>query len=319
MTSEQTSTQTSEAQGAFSKIGLGYAVSTKTSDPKEGKHGGEARVSGHFVAVGLDAENRIVDLSVDAVDTTVQLTEDGHVPEDAAAAEVKSKYDLGADYAMKEASPIKKEWNEQADAFVAYAKGKTIEELEKGIQDQDADLVSGATIKLDSMMAALKMAQEQTKDATGEKVRLGLEMSGSSIKDRTDDKDGKIQYTFTITAVASDAQGQITACILDAIQPNVVVGKDGALGESTESVRGKKALGDEYGMKKASPIKKEWFEQAEAIENYVVGKNADAVQGIKTEKKDDHHQHSIAEPDLVSSATIDIGNIQKVIVEALGK
>ncbi len=42
-----------------------------------------------------------------------------------------SKYEKKEKYGMKGASPIGKEWNEQIDAYKAWATGKTLEEIAK--------------------------------------------------------------------------------------------------------------------------------------------------------------------------------------------
>ena len=51
--------------------------------------------------------------------------------------------------------------------------------------------------------------------------------------------------------------------------------------DSTTSMS-KKDLGDNYGMKDKSPIKKEWFEQVEALEKWAVGKTVEEVLNMPT-------------------------------------
>ena len=64
----------------------------------------------------------------------------------------------GADYGMLNASGIGKEWNEQADAFAAWAVGKTADQIAAGIGEDgkasDADLAAGCTVTASAFVAA---------------------------------------------------------------------------------------------------------------------------------------------------------------------
>ena len=73
----------------------------------------------------------------------------------------------------------------------------------------------------------------------------------------------------------------------------------------------KNELGDAYGMKKASSIGKEWYEQAAAFSAYVTGKTVSEVSGIAV---DDHE--SPTDADLAASVTIGIGEFQTLIEKA---
>lgn len=57
---------------------------------------------------------------------------------------------------MKAASPIQKEWYEQAAAFEAFAKGKTAADLTAAVGENgipaDADLKAGCTINVNSIV-----------------------------------------------------------------------------------------------------------------------------------------------------------------------
>lgn len=66
-----------------------------------------------------------------------------------------------------------------------------------------------------------------------------------------------------ISATVTKKDGKITGITLD---------------EVTEDGDSKKDLGDDYNMKKASVIGKEWYEQIEFLENYVLEHGVDAVK-----------------------------------------
>lgn len=105
---------------------------------------------------------------------------------------------------------------------------------------------------------------------------------------------------YTATAVVSvDKAGFITGVVVDATYV-----KDGV---STT----KKALGDKYGMKAASPIGKEWYEQVEVLEAKVVDE-----QGLSwLTWKDDTKTTT----DAVSGVTIKVNILTEAIDNALEK
>ena len=81
------------------------------------------------------------------------------------------------------------------------------------------------------------------------------------------DKAGSVTVNTTMCALELDDAGKITAVSFDIAQNKVGFDATGALtGELTGEHPTKKELGDGYGMKAASGIGKEWFEQAEALE-----------------------------------------------------
>lgn len=71
----------------------------------------------------------------------------------------------------------------------------------------------------------------------------------------------------------------------------------------------KKTLGEDYGMRKASPISKEWYEQVELLEKAILKE-----QGLNwVVWKDDEK----TETDSVSGVTMKIGALYKATSEAL--
>ena len=77
----------------------------------------------------------------------------------------------------------------------------------------------------------------------------------------------------------------------------------------------KKALKDDYGMKAASAIKKEWYEQMEAFEKWAIGKSVDEVKNMKVKTKEDGGVVA-DEPDLVASCTMKVDGYIKDVVAA---
>jgi len=96
------------------------------------------------------------------------------------------------------------------------------------------------------------------------------------------------QVDATIASVVTDADGKIVVCRIDAIQNKMNV-TDGAV-EADKTFKTKMELGDDYNMAKfgtsmdwnGDGVVKEWYDQAKAFENYVVGKTVAEVEAIET-------------------------------------
>ena len=96
------------------------------------------------------------------------------------------------------------------------------------------------------------------------------------------------QVDATVATVVTDADGKIVVCRIDAVQNKMNI-KDGAV-EATKTFKTKMELGDDYNMAKYGQSMDwngdgkvlEWYDQAKAFENYVVGKTAAEVEAIAT-------------------------------------
>ena len=132
------------------------------------------------------------------------------------------------------------------------------------------------------------------------------------------DKAGSVTINTTMCALELDDAGKITAVSFDIAQNKVGFDATGALtGELTGEHPTKKELGDGYGMKAASGIGKEWFEQAEALEDWGVGKTVEEVVTMPTyDKGDGRHTQVPDDVDLKTGCTIDIGSFLNALQEA---
>ena len=75
----------------------------------------------------------------------------------------------------------------------------------------------------------------------------------------------------------------------------------------------KKALGADYGMVKASPIGKEWFEQIAALEQWMIGKTLEEVLAMPVYAKDDSHPTCPDVEELKSSCTMNVGSYLEAV------
>ncbi len=112
-----------------------------------------------MAAVTLDESDRITACMTDTAQAKLAVEGSAFVHESGA---LVSKRAAGEGYNMKPASSVKKEWYEQADAFDAYAVGKTAESLSNTtLKDDKADAISGCTIKVGGMLKnAVKAARD---------------------------------------------------------------------------------------------------------------------------------------------------------------
>ena len=132
------------------------------------------------------------------------------------------------------------------------------------------------------------------------------------------DKAGSVTINTTMCELELDDAGKIAAVSFDIAQNKVGFDATGALtGELTGEHPTKKELGDGYGMKAASGIGKEWFEQAEALEDWCVGKTVEEVVTMPTyDKGDDHHTQVPDDVDLKTGCTIDVGSFLAALQKA---
>lgn len=126
---------------------------------------------------------------------------------------------------------------------------------------------------------------------------------------------GNAQVDATVAAVILDADGKIVSCAVDVAQNKMAI-EDGEVPEDVESMtfKSKKEKLEEYGMKPASGIGKEWYEQAEAFENFVVGKTADEVAAIPVET----NEHGVVTTDetLLAGCTMSVDALIAATVKA---
>ena len=127
--------------------------------------------------------------------------------------------------------------------------------------------------------------------------------------------------TMSGAGAEADKAGSVTVnttVSFDIAQNKVGFDATGALtGELTGEHPTKKELGDGYGMKAASGIGKEWFEQAEALEDWCVGKTVEEVVTMPTyDKGDGHHTQVPDDVDLKTGCTIDMGSFLNALQKA---
>lgn len=274
------------------KFGMGIVASYGDAKDADGDTNGECKAETTAVAVLLDDAGKFVDIAIDTTEAKAAWTSEGVA---SAAEEVKTKYELGTAYNM--AAYGKKhdgtdgkvlEWFEQIDAFVATAKGKTLDEVKAFVGEDTyttGDLAAaGCTISVGSIMAALEEAVKNAaaSEATAEDtVKIAFATSVENT-DATEEKEGSVQFEETIVAAVTDKDGKVVVAKTDCAQIKVTFDTKGvATVDTAAEIKTKLDLGTDYNMaaygKKhdgSDGAVKEWFEQAAAFDAALVGKTA---------------------------------------------
>lgn len=310
----------SKETGAGGKAKTGLAVITTAEKSKDATADADGLVEADSTAVAVLVNDKgvIVNCVIDVIQPKINFSAAGELTTDMAT-EFVSKKELGDAYGMKKASGIGKEWYEQAKALEAYVIGKTLDQV-KGIALNEegaatsTDLTSSVTVSIDDIVKAVEKAVNNAQDlgaSSGDKLGLGL-ISGLGHSASVSDKDGLAQAYTHYGVITLDKDGKITSSIIDASQANINFSKEGKItSDLTAEIKTKIELGDAYGMKKASGIGKEWFEQAKAFSDYIVGKTVADVKAIAI-----NEEGSPTATDLTSSVTVGIGEFLTVIEKA---
>ena len=139
---------------------------------------------------------------------------------------------------------------------------------------------------------------------------------------------GNAQVDATVATVVLDADGKIVLCRIDAAQNKMNV-TDGAV-DTAATFKTKMEKGDEYGMAAALGYGMdwngdgkvlEWYDQAKAFENYVVGKTGAEVEAMTTkaaasEGAGAEYQISTDEALLSAGCTIQITDFISAVAKA---
>ena len=141
-------------------------------------------------------------------------------------------------------------------------------------------------------------------------LKTGLAIVGST----TDSANGKVAYDVTIVAVLVDDNGMIFDCIIDSVGAEVAIDATGKItSDVNAAVKTKNELGDSYGMVAWGGAIAEWYQQAEALANFAIGKT---VEQLKNGAIDETGK-APAGSDLASSATIYLGGYVSAIEVAV--
>ena len=153
-----------------------------------------------------------------------------------------------------------------------------------------------------------------TKEETAATVMVGTG-SVTNVSNKTKEgSDTAAQFDTTFASVVLEGN-VIKYVYFDVAQDKVTYDATGHVTSDNTASTSKKALGDKYGMKDKSSIKKEWYEQVEAVEKWAVGKTVEEVLNMPTTQKDEKHTVS-ADKDLMTGCTIGVTAFQQALDKA---
>lgn len=136
-------------------------------------------------------------------------------------------------------------------------------------------------LALVALLATSSVLTGCTSKAKTVKFGAGVYASAPSAVDATEDKDGSGKIDVTAAAVTVDADGKIVACQLDTASYTVKFTFDGKA--VADEFKTKYEMGTDYNMVAYGGAKKEWFQQADAFEKVVAGKNLDEIKALVAE------------------------------------
>ena len=317
------------------KLGLGHITSiAKSKDLGVDKDGKEVLPMGQvdtvIAAVGFDKDGKVVSVTIDGAQARVNFDKDLQLTSDVKA-ELKTKAELGDAYGMAKASKIGKEWNVQIAELEKWMVGKTVAEI-KGMKVTEnsvpdvAELTSLVTISVKDYIAAVEEAYNTAINLQSPAAKVGLGVSMSIGKSKSfSEADGKevlplAQVDTVMAATAFDADGKVAGTIIDNAQTKINFDKEGKVTtDRNGEFKTKVELGDAYGMVKASKIGKEWYQQSEALSNWMVGKTVAEIKAMKVKEVDAAHPSVPDVPELTSLVTINVQDYIAAVEEAYNK
>ena len=295
------SPKTSTKKEHILKVGIGSVSKLKAQDAKKGS--GMAKF-GTTIATVILEDDVIKYLYFDKIEDQSNFDANGKFT--ANNTKVRTNKEKGEDYGMKKVSKISKEWNEQVGALEKWAIGKKVADFKamKTVKDD-----KGA-IKTNQFLASVDKAVENAVEVSGTtKVAKGMTT-------KMVNKDAKsTQYNVTYALLALDKNDKVISAITDVAQNTVYIDAKGMLTKEVKAMPTKVEMKDSYGMKKASKIGKEWYEQNAAFDKWLVGKSKEDIENMKVEQKDANHVVS-ADKDLLTGATMSIGELQKTVLNS---
>ncbi|MBE6895272.1 MAG: hypothetical protein E7483_06725 [Ruminococcaceae bacterium] len=114
-----------------------------------------------------------------------------------------------------------------------------------------------------------------TIDSASYRVGVGSYTTTDDSSPSVEGENGKGVVSTTYATVIFDNNDIIRKVYIDEVQSKIYFDGNGQLvnRDAYNDIRSKRELGDEYNMKPASDIGKEWYEQINSLESWLVGKN----------------------------------------------
>ncbi len=139
----------------------------------------------------------------------------------------------------------------------------------------------------ENSMGNTAMPNENPAAAPSGELRLGLGVVTSTEGSlaAAGEKPGSAKSRAVICAVAVDPDGIVRKIKFDTIDFNIPFDSKGAFTEDiSQPVKSLREMGYDYGLSETSSIKKEWFQQMDSLEKWIMGKNVTDVLGMELDE-----------------------------------
>ncbi len=251
------------------RLGLATATTVSKSQNATPDFPGVARTDITMAAVTVDESGIIHQCVLDGITALIPFDATGalQMPEDLT---FHSKNELGEAYGMHKASPMGKEWNQQAASFAAYAVGKRADELQSG------DVAASVTVDTDGFLQAICAAvQGAAPSGTQEGDRLALASDACIDASRSADSDAGENGSACCSALMSAItfRGEkITACRYDGVETTLPFTPEGIVCTRTPLPPSNKAHPvDVYSLRQQGPSGQHWYQEANAFAEATIG------------------------------------------------
>lgn len=267
------------------KLGLGVYSAYGNGKNADGETNGSASVATTAAVLLLDKDGKIVKCQIDTADSAVAYTSAGEL---VASSAYKTKGELGDGYGMVAYGGAAKEWDEQVAALCKVVEGKTLNEVKgmivNGYKGNEEVINAGCTIGISDFILAIEKAFANAEDSTAtakDTLSLAFVTKQEKGKNATAEADGSCDVVSYICATAVDADGKVTAIKSDVTSANFKFNVKGEFKtDATAALKSKRELGESYGMSaygqdlNGDGTVKEWFEQADVLDDACIGKTA---------------------------------------------
>ncbi len=300
---EETPTPSGTANGDGRSLGLG-SVNTLAVDGNE-----KTTVKTTVAAVVLDKDGKITECKLDEAEFPVELKNGAlQVAVDLLTKGETEDYTL-TDRDLGAGNTSNASWDDQVEAFCDYVEGMTGNQVSAiAATDGKSEMIEGCDLIITDFISAV---HEATKMAKAKNIAAGDELElAVSVAKSGESTDAKPQFDIEMAAVTLGGGDRITACITDTAQAKLTI-ENSLFSHAAGKMDTKRGKGDGYGMKQASSVKKEWYEQADAFDAYAVGKTAEELSKLSVGND--------GKTDAISGCTMAISGMLKNAVKAAEK
>jgi predicted nucleotidyltransferase len=327
-----------DSEPAAVKLGLGVVNSIAKSKDYVAAEGDQqevlavGQVDTVMAAATFDKDGKVVSVIIDNGQTRVNFDADLKVTNKSDT--LTTKVEKGDQYGMKAASTIGKEWYEQITELENWMVGKTVEEIKamKVMQRDEAhpsvpdvpELTSLVTLSVEDYIEAVEKAYNNSLDiqdavnlGLGHVISIGKSKDYAAAEGEQQEVLPMAQVDTIMTATAFDKDGKVVGTLIDNAQIRINFDAEGKVtSDKTAALKTKVENGDGYGMKAASSIDKEWYQQIAELQNWMVGKTVEEIKAMKVMQRDEAHPSVPDVPELTSLVTISVEDYIEAVAEA---